>query len=160
LADRHYSRRTPGSSQFAPPGRKLVLKCVGAYWVTSWPYPQYVKREWRTAKRCAAFRRESDCPYVASDLIRQAVAATRWKYGDPPDEGMVTMIDTKKVRPTMVRGKPVYGWVFRRVGFVDAEPSYTRGGLLVLQLWPDAMPEAARPLPFASVWQFALGIAA
>ena len=40
LADRHYSRKTVGSPQFTPPGRKLVLLTdeADALWVTSWPF--------------------------------------------------------------------------------------------------------------------------
>ena len=39
LADRHYNRQTPGSPQFSPPGKLLVLKtaALDAYWVTCWP---------------------------------------------------------------------------------------------------------------------------
>ncbi len=48
LADRHYSRKTPGSPQFVPPGRSLVLLTddADALWVTSWPYAQYVQHAW------------------------------------------------------------------------------------------------------------------
>lgn len=145
MADRHYSRQTIGATQFCPPGRKLVLKCTGAYWTTSWPFAEYVRREWKGAWLCAAFRRESNCQYRATELIVQAIAATRWKYGTPPEDGMVTMIDERKVRPTKVHGKNVYGWTYRKVGFVDAEPPRTKGGLLVLQLHPDKMPEPAMP---------------
>src|SRR5690242_7545534 len=38
LADRHYNRQKPGTPQFVPPGRCLVLLTAdaGALWVTSW----------------------------------------------------------------------------------------------------------------------------
>jgi len=57
---------------------------------------------------------------------------------------MVTFIDRDKVKPTMVRGAPVWGWTYRKVGFVDA--GETQGGLLCLQLLPGNMPTAERPL--------------
>lgn len=77
---------------------------------------------------------------MASEMIREAVAATRWHYGEPPLLGMITFVDRNKVKPTMVRGKPVWGWTYLKAGFVYA--GETKGGLLALQLWPEAMPEA------------------
>lgn len=82
---------------------------------------------------------------MASELIREAVAATRAHYGGPPALGMVTFVDRKKVRPTIVRGRRVWGWTYRRAGFVDA--GETKGGLLALQLLPQDMPEPASALP-------------
>jgi hypothetical protein len=72
-------------------------------------------------------------------MIRQAVAATRHHYGNPPELGMVTFINRKCVKPTKVRSKDVYGWTFRRAGF--RECGETKGGLLALQLLPADMPE-------------------
>jgi len=46
IADRHYSRQKPGTPQFVPPGRCLVLVCDGAYWVTSWPFAEFTKHAW------------------------------------------------------------------------------------------------------------------
>lgn len=143
IADAHYNRQKPGTPQFVPPGRCLVLLTDGALWVTSWPFAEYVKHAWPGAWVCSCFRRESHCPYLASDLIRQALAATcfRWSV---PKLGIVTFIDPDHVKPTMVRGRPVYGWTYRKVGFVDADPPRTKGGLIAIQLWPDKMP-APRP---------------
>lgn len=78
-------------------------------------------------------------------MIREAVAATRAHYGDPPLLGMVTFIDRDKVRPIKVHGADVWGWTYRKAGFVEA--GETKGGLLALQLHPDMMPpaEAAHP---------------
>lgn len=143
IADRHYSRQTIGSPQFAPPGSCFVLKAKTAtgraYWVTSWPFAEYTKHAWAGAWVCSAFRNEG--AGVASSMIRQAVAATRAHYGEPPDLGMVTFVDRDKVAPTMVRGKPVWGWVFRKAGFADC--GETKGGLLALQLTPEKMPPTA-----------------
>ena len=82
---------------------------------------------------------------MASELIRQAVAATRNHYGTVPALGMITMINRKMVKPTIVRGKKVFGWTFRKAGFVDA--GETKGGLLVLRLSPEAMPAPSAPGP-------------
>jgi hypothetical protein len=145
LADRHYNRRKIGSPQFVPPGSNIVLlsDCARAFWVTSAPFAEFVRHAWPGAWICSAFRSEgAGC---ASELIRLAVAATLAHYGAPPAPGMVTFIDRQKVRPIMVRGRPTWGWTWRKAGFVDA--GTTKGGLMALQLHRDAMPEplAAKP---------------
>lgn len=144
LADRHYNRQSIGAPNFVPPGRCLVLRTgdYGALWVTSWPFAEYVRHAWAGAWVCSLFRRESGPP--ASRLITQAVAATCWAYGPPPALGLITFVDTTKVQPTKVHGRAVYGWTYRRAGFVEA--GYTVGGLLALQLLPAAMPDPAPPL--------------
>jgi hypothetical protein len=58
---------------------------------------------------------------------------------------MITFVDRKKVKPTMVHGEAVWGWTFRKAGFVDA--GETKGGLLALQLHPADMPAAAPAMP-------------
>jgi hypothetical protein len=58
LADRHYNRQKPGTPQFVPPGRCLVLVCDKAFWVTSWPFAEYTKHAWAGAWVCSAFRNE------------------------------------------------------------------------------------------------------
>lgn len=138
LADRHYSRQTIGAVQFAPPGRALVLlnREASALWVTSWPFPEYVLREWKDAWLCSLFRNESSI--LSSELILEAVAVTRWKYGTPPPSGMITMIDTQKVRHKRDPGR-----CYRKAGFNPI--GYTQNGLLVLQMLPDAMPTSAMP---------------
>lgn len=146
LADRHYSRKTIGATQFVPPGRCLVLYANHAFgqalWVTSWPFAEYVKHQWAGAWLCSAFRNENFGS--ASQLIRLAVAATKHRYGEPPSLGMVTFVDRSKVRPTRVRGKDIWGWTFRKAGFVEC--GETKGGLLALQLHPQDMPPAQAPL--------------
>lgn len=46
LANRHYNRQHIGSPQFVPPGRCLVLSMPTAFWVTSWPFAEYVRHAW------------------------------------------------------------------------------------------------------------------
>lgn len=145
LADRHYSRQKPGTPQFVPPGSCLVLLTAGAdaLWTTSWPLAEFVKHRWAGAWVCSLFRNES--PLLASELIREAVAATRDAFVLAPALGMVTFIDRAKVRPTRVRGEDVWGWTYRKAGFREA--GETEGGLLALQLLPGDMPSPRRPLP-------------
>jgi len=151
IADRHYSRQSVGAEQFVQPGRCVVLyagtSTGQAYWVTSWPFPEYVKHAWPTAWQCSAFRNEGAAK--ASELIKQAISATRSTFGDPPPAGLVTFIDRKKVKPFIIpkgkrKGQQIYGQTFRQAGFVEV--GETKGGLLVLQLTPDRMPVALRPL--------------
>jgi hypothetical protein len=140
LADRHYSRRKIGSPQFVPPGRCLVLKAEtangNAYWVTSWPFAEYVKHAWAGAWVCSAFRNEG--AGLSSDLIKQAVAATRARYGEPPEQGMITFVDKGKVR-----GKRDFGYCFIKAGFKPC--GETKGGLAALQLLAADMPKAQPP---------------
>lgn len=147
IADRHYNRQHPGSPGFVPPGRCLVLRLPGALWVSSWPFAEYVRHEWPGAWVNSCFRRESGP--VASELIRQAIAATRWFWPDVPSVpwkyqgesgvvGMVTFIDRDKVRR-----KRDYGRCYRKAGFkVIGE---TKGGLLALGIALEDMPEPDLP---------------
>jgi hypothetical protein len=141
IADRHYNRQKIGSPQFVPPGRCLVLltECERAFWVTSWPFAEYVRHAWAGAWVCSAFRSEG--AGRASQLILEAIAATREFYGDPPPLGMITFVDRDKVRPMMVRGRAVWGWTYHLAGFRYA--GETKGGLLAMQLLPADMPPPA-----------------
>jgi hypothetical protein len=135
LADRHYSRKTPGAAQFTPPGRCVVLltSAGNALWVSSWPYAEYVKHAWRGAWLCSLFRNESQV--LSSMLITQAVAATRWQWGEPPALGMVTFVDTAQIRHKRDPGR-----CFRKAGWKQV--GLTKGSLVVLQLLPQDMPPA------------------
>jgi hypothetical protein len=146
LADRHYNRQKIGSSQFVPPGSCLVLLSAhgDALWVTSFPIAAYVKHAWAGAWVCSLFRNEGGDR--ASDLIVDAVAATRFWYGAPPEKGMITFIDQNHVRPIKVRGRSVYGWTWLKAGF--CEVGRTKSGLLAFQLLPCDMPAACRPHRF------------
>lgn len=139
IADRHYNRQHVGSPQFVPPGRCLVLltEQADAFWVTSWPFAEYVRHAWAGAWICSAFRNES--PHLSSDLIRQAVAVTRWRWPGIPSLGMITFVDSTKVRR-----KRDWGRCYRRAGFCQV--GFTQGGLVALQLLPGDMPEAEPPI--------------
>jgi hypothetical protein len=113
--------------------------------VTSWPFAEYVKHRWPGAWVNSCFRRESGP--LASELIRDAVAVTRWFYGDPPALGMVTFIDREKVKH-----KRDFGRCYLRAGFErDGE---TQGGLVAVRLRPENMPEPLSPLGFHRQFDF------
>ena len=137
IADRHYSRQSPGSSQFVPPGRCLVLVRPHAYWVTSWPFAEYVKHAWAGAMICSAFRNE-DRGSMSSELIRDALACTRWKWPEIPPLGMVTFVDTEKVRRKRDPGR-----CFRKAGFTPC--GHTKGGLFALRLDASDFPKPTPP---------------
>jgi len=146
LADLHYSRQKPGTPQFMPPGRCLVLWQPGAVWGTSWPFAEYVKHAWAGAWVCSIFRNEG--AGRASDLIREAVAATRWYFGEPPSLGMVTFVDPQKVRHKRDPGRCFLKAGFQRCGAA-------KDGKLALRLAPAAMPEAAAPCySQLSLWEY------
>lgn len=134
LADRHYNRRKIGSPQFVPPGRNVVLltRDADALWVTSWPFAEYVRHAWPGAWVNSLFRNES--PALASELILEAVAVTRSVFGEPPELGLVTFVDERKVRPNRQPGR-----IYLRAGFRPV--GHTKGGLLAFQLLPGDMPE-------------------
>lgn len=139
IADRHYNRQKPGTPQFTPPGRRLVLLTDEALWVTSWPLAEFTKHAWPGAWINSCFRREGG-DQVASEMIRDGVAATRWRWPDIPALGMVTFVDPEKVRHKRDPGRCYLRAGFKLVG-------KTKGGLLAFQMLPDAMPEPAEPLP-------------
>lgn len=142
LADRHYNRQKVGADQFVPPGRCLVLltRDADAFWVTSWPFAEYVKHRWAGAWVNSAFRNEAPERHLSSELILEALAASRWEMGDPPPLGLVAFIDRTKVR-----GKRHFGRCYRGAGF--EEDGYTETErLLALRLPPERFPPAVAPM--------------
>lgn len=148
LADRHYSRVAVGSKKFMPPGRMCVLVTTdgGALWGASWPFAEYVKRDYPGEWLCTHFRRESGP--LASQMILTALAVTRYVWGDPPADGLVSMIDPNKVRPTMVHGKKTWGWTWLKVGF-QLVGKTKKKGLLIYRIPPESIPPPQPPV-FAS----------
>lgn len=142
LADRHYNRQSIGAPGFVPPGRCLVLRTPDgkAFWVTSWPFAEYVKHAWAGAWMCSAFRNEAPDIYLSSHLIRQAVAATRWYYRCRPMlNGMVTFVDRDKTKPKSEPGSCYLHAGFRYCG-------ETKGGLVALRMRGHEMPEPESPI--------------
>ena len=118
-----------------PPGRCLVLLAgepASALWITSWPFAEFVRHAWAGAWVCSCFRNEG--AGLSSDLIRAAVAATRARWPEVPELGMVTFVDAGKVRPKRDPGRCYLRAGFRRVG-------ETAGGLVALQMLPAEMPD-------------------
>ncbi len=139
LADAHYNRQRVGAAQFVPPGRCVVLRTetADAVWVTSWPRAEFVQHAWAGAWDNSLFRREPTAP-LASELIREAVAATLDAFGPAPGLGMVTFVDASKTKRKRDPGRCYIRAGFKRVGA-------TKGGLVALQMLPGDMPEPCAP---------------
>lgn len=105
--------------------------------MTSFPIAEYVRHEWAGAWLCSAFRNEMQDELLSSDLILEAIAATRAEFGEPPDLGMITFVDASKVRRKRDPGR-----CFLRAGFRAVGRTKTRG-FLAFQLLPEGMPDAA-----------------
>ena len=138
IADRHYNRQKPGTPQFVPPGRCFVLRQKRAVWVTSWPFAQYVKHAWPGAWVNSCFRRQGG-RQIASEMIWDAVAATRWYWPDIPEQGLITFVDESKVRAKEKIGRCYLETGFHHVGF-------SKGGLWAFQMLPGEMPLPEPPL--------------
>ena len=140
LADRHYNRQKPGTPQFVAPGRCLVLLsvCRRALWVSRVQLVEVCKHAWPGAWECSCFRNEG--AGLSSELITEAVAATVWAFGEPPDLGMITFVDRSKTKP-----KKHPGYCYRVAGFEHVGHTKVRR-LHTLQLLPDRMPPAEPPI--------------
>lgn len=98
LADRHYSRQSPGDPQFMPPAKTLVLltPCARAVWGVALNLDPTGELRWR----CTIFRNEG--AGRSSDLIVAATEATyrlwRRRYHQLPSVRLTTEVDPAKVR--------------------------------------------------------------
>ncbi len=112
LADRHYTRQTPGNIRFTRNGQNLVFITpdLMAGWVTFRPTPgKAVRPDGRDAWECALFRNEG--PRRSSDLIREAVELSVALWGDIPRDGFLTYVDPAKVN------SEIPGYCFIRAGW-------------------------------------------
>ncbi|MCI0656797.1 MAG: hypothetical protein L0170_06965 [Acidobacteria bacterium] len=100
LADRHYSRRKPGSRQFMPPGQTVVLLGIHEHAVFGWwrPHP----RSGITAMNgldgwtCTIFRNEGST--LSSLLILDAERFLQILSLDCGPDGLLTYVEPKKLR--------------------------------------------------------------
>lgn len=138
LADRHYSRRSPGTGQVGPPGRKLVLvtPCERAVWLTHYPKPELALDE-LDAYRCSIFRNEG--AGLSSELIEAAMLLSEERWGAPP-AGWVTWVDTRHVESA----NP--GYCFKMAGWqLDHEWNPARGRRRRVRLRADALTDSIAP---------------
>jgi hypothetical protein len=117
LADRHYSRRSPGSAQFMPPGETIVLLAKDGLAVFGW---------WRPAPRsglaamngldgwtCTIFRREGGGARASEMIIDAEHYLYSSGYGIGPD-GLITYVWDRRVASELP------GYCFMRAGWKRA----------------------------------------
>lgn len=113
LADRHYSRRKPGSGQFMPPGQTLVLVSTDGLAVWGWwrPHPRSGLRAMNGLDgwTCTIFRNES--PIRSSTLILAAEVCLIASGVDIGPDGLLTYVWDAKVN------SPNPGYCFKRAGW-------------------------------------------
>lgn len=126
LADRHYSRQTPGAVDALPPGRVLMLLGgdAEAVWGVCENLDPAGARRWRVT----LFRREGGPR--ASDQIREATAITAdyWRrhYGALPGVPLTTEVDARRTRRKRDPGRCFVQAGWRRAGV-------SASGLVVLE---------------------------
>lgn len=104
LADRHYSRQSPGADEFMGNGRTLVLITLAAdaVWGAIENKDPHGGPHWR----CSIFRNEG--PTLSSALVKEATAETiafwRRRYGLPPVP-LMTEVDVDETRPKRDPGR-------------------------------------------------------
>lgn len=113
LADRHYSRRKPGSGQFMPPGQTIVLLSLDERAVFGWwrPHPDanITPMNGLRGWTCTIFRNEGET--LSSDLILDAEQAIFLRGHDIGPDGLLTYVWDKKV----ASANP--GYCFKRAGY-------------------------------------------
>jgi hypothetical protein len=127
LADRHYSRRRPGSNQIGSAARRLVFvtPCERALWLTSWPNPDRAM-DGLDAWRCMIFRNEG--AGLSSELIRAAMTLTAELWEGPPADGWLTYIEPAKIRSAHP------GYCFKAAGW-ELDRGYRRSnGQAIIRL--------------------------
>lgn len=150
MADRHYSRQTPGAREFVGNGHKIVLLQLldgqpVALWASHRPAPgKAVRPDGRDVWACTLFRVE-ERTVPASVLISEAVAITKGLWGAvPPADGFYTTINPHKVRPTMTRGKATWGYSWMRAGWAESGRTKRRN-LMIFLLAPEKL-DQVQPL--------------
>ena len=106
LADRHYSRQKPGTNQFMPPGKTMVLRSAEGDVVFGWLW-QMIRDDGQLGYNCSIFRNES--ARRSSEIILEAETAAVTEWG--ANRGF-TYID-----PGSVRHKRDPGRCFLRAGW-------------------------------------------
>lgn len=140
LADRHYTRQTPGSRSFVRNGQNLVFvtRCGNATWVTFRPTPgKAVRKDNRRALECALFRNESQIR--SSILVREARALTVALWGMPED-GLITWVKPSALRTGNMNPGACYkkdGWKHVETSVKDRKPMLLAPETLILdwRLW-------------------------
>lgn len=94
LADRHYSRKTPGARQFMGNGRKIVIRNASGSILFGWMWPDAEKRlDHLDGFQCTIFRNESD--RVSSEIILECERIIVSLWGS---NRAYTYVDPQKIK--------------------------------------------------------------
>jgi hypothetical protein len=161
MADRHYSRRTPGAAEFIPAGHKVVLMhflpdgTPAALWAShraassaNLARPRF---DGLDVWDCSIFRIEHRT-VEASTLIREAVAITRGVWPELPRDGFYTTIDPRHVAPIKRRGRDVWGYSYIKAGW-RVLPARTLSRKLIQLVLPGD--DLARVVPITAEYEYA-----
>ena len=127
LADRHYSRQTPGSPQFMPPGRTIVLRNNEGTVVFGWLW-QEKRDDGQDGYNCSIFRNESS--RAASDIILEAEQVARRVWG--PNR-IFTYVDPNSVKHSRTPGRCFLKAGWRYVKDKEGHRKRSSNGLLLLE---------------------------
>lgn len=122
MADRHYSRKHPGTPLFMGPGKTLVLLTYDDKALFGWRVQKH-REDDQSGIECNIFRNEG--PELSSELILEAEKLARKKW--PDIQRFFTFIDATKVRKKRDPGR-----CFRRAGWNPCGISKDRG-LIILE---------------------------
>jgi hypothetical protein len=121
LADRHYSRKTPGATHFCGPGEKLVLITPDYRALFVWRKNK-IRWDGQKGVECTLFRNEG--AHISSELIREAVRMAREKW---PGERLFTY-----VRPSALKSTSP-GFCFIKAGWRVVGKNRGRKKLILLE---------------------------
>lgn len=154
LADRHYTRQTPGSPHWCRPGHNLVLWAPAAVFVWWVPAREVgaSRMDHIDAVECTIFRNES--PALSSDMVRDAVACVlNWEHVRPGDMVVTAVGGAATARRRSRRALP--GQCFRMAGWAEWDHKSTNAALTWLRAvapWPDARRPQRRPEATLPLW--------
>ena len=114
-----------------------MLKSESAYFTCVRNRPEFIRHAWPNSIMCTAFRNEGSI--LSSTLLLEALGIVRWKWPSLPSDGLITLIDEKKIR-----NKQNPGYCFLKAGFKRL--GYGKGGHLFLQALEEDFPELCLPL--------------
>ena len=141
LADAHYTRQKPGTSQATRPGVNLcMLLADGTAGFVTWrPIPEVGRKDDLEAWECTLFR--NDGPHLSSSLIVSATDVVHRQWGWPPRDGFITAVGVAQTERRRSRhSRP--GHCFRMAGWAEFQhPSEDTS-----KLWLRAPHPQKRPL--------------
>lgn len=120
LADKHYSRQKPGTNQFMPPGKTMILRSAAGDVVFGWLW-QKKRDDGQAGYNCSIFRNESE--RLSSEIILEAERKVIAEWG--ANRGF-TYID-----PESISNKRNPGYCFKVVGWQFVKK--TASGLHLLE---------------------------